>query len=106
TSVVIFLSQAPLRSLHRASPEPERLGDLQDPHTLRKPLSHLPFGRAVYFRPGRAYAMSDGALSCAPLSSNGPISYSLPPLSGQRAGMPYRFGMGRPYGGNHGQAPE
>ena len=52
------------------------------------------------------HAMSDGALLCAKLSCNGLNSDSLPPLFGQRAGMPYRCGMGRPYGGNHGQAPE
>jgi hypothetical protein len=36
-------------ALHRASPDAERPGDLQDPHTLRKLPSHLPFGRAVTF---------------------------------------------------------
>jgi hypothetical protein len=43
---------------------------------------------------------------CAELSRNGLNSDSLQPLFGQRAGMPYGCGMGRPYGGNYGQAPE
>src|SRR5262245_48335336 len=49
-------------ALHRASPEPERLGHLQDTHTLRKLLSHLPFGRDVYLRPAELHALGDGAL--------------------------------------------
>ena len=43
---------------------------------------------------------------CAELSRNGLHSDSLPPLFGQRAGVPYGCGMGRPYGGNYAQAPE
>src|SRR6516165_5176069 len=38
-------------ALHRASPDPERPRHLQDAHALRKLLSHLPFGRAIYLRP-------------------------------------------------------
>src|SRR6266436_4576804 len=38
-------------ALHRASPDPKRLGHLQDTDTVRKPLSHLPLGRAIYLRP-------------------------------------------------------
>jgi hypothetical protein len=34
-------------TLDRASPDPERLGHLQDANTLRKLLSHLTFSRAV-----------------------------------------------------------
>ena len=45
------------------------------------------------------HAMSDGALSCVKLSCNGLSSDSLPPPFGQRAGVPYGCGMGRPYGG-------
>src|SRR6516164_2237731 len=37
-------------ALHRASPDPERPRHLQDAHALRKLLSHLPFGHAVYLR--------------------------------------------------------
>src|SRR5262249_30461570 len=37
-------------ALHRASPDPKRLGHLQDTDARRKLLSHLPFGRAVYLR--------------------------------------------------------
>src|SRR6516225_418927 len=37
--------------MDRASPDPERPRHLQDAHALRKLLSHLPFGRAIYLRP-------------------------------------------------------
>src|SRR6516162_8305065 len=37
-------------ALHRASPDPERLGHLQNTHTLREQPSHLPFGHAVDLR--------------------------------------------------------
>jgi len=40
------------------------------------------------------------------LSRKGLNSDNLPPLFRQRAGLPYGCGMGRPYGGNYGQAPE
>ena len=33
-----------------ASPDPERLGHLQNTHTLREQPSHLPFSHAVYLR--------------------------------------------------------
>src|SRR5262249_1821788 len=49
-------------ALYRASPNPERPRHLQDAHALRKLLSHLPFGRAVYLRPAELRALSDGAL--------------------------------------------
>ena len=49
-------------ALYRASAEPERSGYLQDTHTLRKLLPHLPFGRAVYLRSAEFHALSDGAL--------------------------------------------
>src|SRR5262245_4942396 len=49
-------------ALDGASPDAERLGNLQDTHALRKLLSHLPFGHAVYLRPAELYALSDGAL--------------------------------------------
>src|SRR5262245_830458 len=44
-----------------ASPNPERLGNLQDT-ALRKLLTYLPFGRAVYLRPSELHALGDGAL--------------------------------------------
>src|SRR6516164_513384 len=37
--------------MDRASPDPERPRHLQDADALRKLLSHLPFGRAIYLRP-------------------------------------------------------
>src|SRR5215470_7765254 len=37
-------------ALHRASPDPERLGHLQNTHTLREQPSHLLFSHAVYLR--------------------------------------------------------
>src|SRR5262245_62346646 len=49
-------------ALHRASPDPEGLGHLQDTYSLRKPLSHLPLGGAVYLRPAELHALGDGAL--------------------------------------------
>src|SRR6516225_7435795 len=49
-------------ALHRASPDPEGPSHLQDTHTLRKLLSHLAFGRAVYLRPAELHALSDSAL--------------------------------------------
>src|SRR6516165_5730567 len=49
-------------ALHRASPDPERLGNLQDTHALRKLPSHLPLGRAVYLRPAELHALGDSAL--------------------------------------------
>src|SRR5262249_24200331 len=44
--------------MDRASPDPERLGHPQDTNTLRKVLSHLAFGRAVYFRTAELYLPS------------------------------------------------
>jgi hypothetical protein len=49
-------------ALYRASAEPERPGDLQDTHTLRKLLSHLPLGGGVNLRPAELHALGDGAL--------------------------------------------
>jgi hypothetical protein len=37
-------------ALHGASPEAQELGSFQDPRSLRKLPSRLPFGRAVYLR--------------------------------------------------------
>src|SRR6516162_9870579 len=48
--------------MDRASPDPERFRHLQDTHTFRKLLSHLPFGRAIYLRPAELHALSNGAL--------------------------------------------
>src|SRR5262245_47953663 len=44
--------------MDHASPDPERLGHPQDTNTLRKVLSHLAFGRAVYLRPAELYRPS------------------------------------------------
>src|SRR5262245_51350746 len=44
--------------MDRASPDPERLGHPQDTNTLRKVLSHLAFGRAVYLRTAALYRPS------------------------------------------------
>jgi len=44
--------------MDRASPDPERLGHPQDTNTLRKVLSHLAFGRAVYLRTAELYRPS------------------------------------------------
>src|SRR5215471_11016254 len=48
--------------MDRASPDPERPRHLQDAHALRKLLSHLAFGRAIYLRPAELHALSNGAL--------------------------------------------
>src|SRR5262249_54213274 len=48
-------------ALHRARPEPERLGHLQHTHTLRKLLSHPALGRAVDLRPAELHALGHGA---------------------------------------------
>jgi len=48
--------------MYRASPDAKRPGDLQDADALRKLLSHLAFGRAVYLRPAEPHALGDGAL--------------------------------------------
>src|SRR5262245_6623380 len=65
-------------ALHRASPDPKRLGHLQDTHTLRKLLSHLAFGRAVYLRPAELHALSNGALEPCfdPLADHRPLKLS------------------------------
>jgi hypothetical protein len=85
-------------ALHRASPDPERSGDLQDTHTLRKLLSHFPFD--VDLRPAELHALATArSAGCAELSRNDLHLDSLPPLFGQRAGVPYGCGMGSPYGG-------
>jgi len=42
-------------ALDRASPDAERLGNLQDTHTVRKVLSNLPFRRTVYLRPAELH---------------------------------------------------
>src|SRR5262245_2384417 len=44
--------------MDRASPDPERPRHLQDTNTLRKVLSHLAFGRAVYLRTAELYRPS------------------------------------------------
>ena len=49
-------------ALDRASPDPERLGHLQDTHALRKLLSHFAFGRAVDLRTTELHALGNGAL--------------------------------------------
>ena len=56
----------------------ERLGDLQDTHALRKLLSHLAFGRAVYLRPTELHALGDGALETCfdSLANHGPLKFS------------------------------
>src|SRR5262245_26964859 len=48
-------------ALDRAIPDAERPRHLQDSHALRKLLSHLPFGRAIYLRPAELHALGDGA---------------------------------------------
>src|SRR5262249_14372511 len=48
--------------MDRASPDPERPLPLQDAHALRKLLSHLPFGRAIYLRPAELHALGNSAL--------------------------------------------
>jgi hypothetical protein len=65
-------------ALDRASPDAERLGHLQDTHALRKLLSHLLFGRAVYLRPAELHALSDGAPEACfdPLANHGPLKFS------------------------------
>src|SRR5215471_18482671 len=49
-------------ALHRASPDAERLGNLQDTHTLRKLMSNLPFRRTVYLRSAELHALSNRTL--------------------------------------------
>src|SRR5262245_4692831 len=49
-------------ALDRASSDAERFRDLQDTRALRKLLSHLAFGRAVYLRSAELHALGDGAL--------------------------------------------
>jgi hypothetical protein len=49
-------------ALHGASPEAQELGGFQDPRSLRKLPSHLPFGRAVYLRPTKPHALGNGSL--------------------------------------------
>src|SRR5215475_9558093 len=65
-------------ALHRASPDPERLGDLQHTHALCKLLSHLAFGRAVYLGPTEFHTLGDGALEACfySLSDHGPLELS------------------------------
>src|SRR5262245_12350988 len=62
TSIVFLLPKLVCDALDRASPDAERLGNLQDTHALRKLLSHLAFGHAVYLRPAELHALSNGAL--------------------------------------------
>src|SRR6478672_1383778 len=49
-------------ALHGASPEAQELGGFQDPRSLRKLPTHLPFGRVVYLRPTKPHALGDGSL--------------------------------------------
>src|SRR6516162_3894973 len=65
-------------ALHRASPDPERPRHLQDAHALRKLLSHLPFGRAIYLRPAELHALSNAALEPCfdPLPDHRPLKLS------------------------------
>ena len=65
-------------ALHRASPYSERLGQLQDTHTLRKLLSHLPFGHTVYLRPAELHALGDRALEARfySLANHRPLEFS------------------------------
>src|SRR5215471_9114168 len=65
-------------ALHRESPDPERLGHLQDTHTLRKLLSHPAFGRAVDLRSAELHALRYRALEtcfdpreCKPAGAGG-----------------------------------
>ncbi len=60
------------------SPDAERLGHLQDTNTLRKPLSHLAFSRAVYLRPTELHALGDGALEACfdALANHTPLKFS------------------------------
>src|SRR5262249_27867683 len=78
---------APLR-LDHASSEPERLRHLQDTHTFRKLLSHLPLGRAVDLRSAlalveasiRLVGASATASSCAQMpdgDATGPDRFNL-----------------------------
>ena len=48
--------------MDRASPDAERLGNLQDTHALRELLSNLPFRRTVYLWPAELHALSNRAL--------------------------------------------
>ena len=61
--------------MDRASPDPERSRHLQDAHALRKLLSHLPFGRAIYLRPAELHALSNGARETCfdPLADHRPL---------------------------------
>jgi hypothetical protein len=49
-------------ALHGASPEAQELGGSQDPYSLRKLPSQLPFSRAVYLRPPELHALSNSSL--------------------------------------------
>src|SRR5262249_27435774 len=49
-------------ALHRASPDVERFGHLQDTHTFGKQPSHLPLGRAVDLRPAELHALGHRSL--------------------------------------------
>jgi hypothetical protein len=73
-----FSPQLVCDALDRASPDAERLGHLQDTHALRKLLSHLAFGRAVYLRPAELHALGDGALEACfdSLANHGPLKFS------------------------------
>src|SRR5262249_30779874 len=67
---------APLRCGGPCSSDAERLGHLQNTHTLRKLLSDLAFDRAVYLRSAELHALSDGALETClyPLADHCPLS--------------------------------
>ena len=58
-----------------------RLVYLQDTSAIRKPLSHLPFGRAVYLRPAELHALGDGAFETCfdPLANHRPLESSKGP---------------------------
>ena len=57
TSMTLPSTNLVCDALDRASPDAERLGNLQDAHTLRKLMSNLPFGRAIYLRPASSLAI-------------------------------------------------
>src|SRR5262245_48975980 len=61
-SIVFLLPKLVCDALDRASPDAERLGNLQDTHARRKLLSNLPFGRTVYLRPAELHAVSNRTL--------------------------------------------
>jgi hypothetical protein len=65
-------------ALHRASPDAEQLGNLQDTEALRKLLSYLSFSRAVYLRPAELHALGDGALETCfdPVADHRPLKLS------------------------------